>query len=72
METAQIPEIGDARTELVTEPALAARWHKSLRTLQRMRARMEAPPWLSIGRTVFYRHGDILAYEERVRQGACQ
>ena len=70
MENTPIQAIGDPRADLVSEPALAARWHKSLRTVQRMRERHETPSWLRIGRTVFYRCGDILDYEERVRTGA--
>ena len=54
---------------LVAESDLAARWNKSSRTLQRMRARREGPAWFTIGRTVFYRTGDILDYEKNARHG---
>ena len=54
---------------LVSESNLAARWNKSPRTVQRMRARREVPPWFSIGRSVYYRYGDILEFEMNARHG---
>ena len=57
------------RDALVPQAALAVRWNKSLRTVQRMRSRREGPPWFAIGRSVFYRFRDILDYETNARQG---
>jgi len=34
-----------------------------------MRARREGPPWFSIGRSVYYRYGDILEFEVNARHG---
>lgn len=56
-------------TDLISDPELALRWNKSLRTLQRMRADNVGPPWLSIGRSVFYRYGDILEFEKNALRG---
>lgn len=56
-------------TDLISDPELGLRWNKSLRTLQRMRADDAGPPWLSIGRSVFYRYGDILEFEKNARRG---
>lgn len=53
------PTYGD----ILPEAALAVRWGKSIRTMQRMRMSASGPPWFAIGRTVFYRLSDILAYE---------
>lgn len=50
--------------DILTADALAARWGKSVRTLQRMRDRNDGPPWFAIGRTVFYRLPDVLSFEE--------
>lgn len=48
---------------LATSAALSVRWNTSIRTLQRMRARGEGPPWFVIGRNIFYRTEDVLAFE---------
>lgn len=48
---------------ILPEAELAGRWGKSVRTLQRMRSYGDGPPWFAIGRTVFYRLNDILAFE---------
>ena len=60
--------IGDPRS-LAPERALAQRWHKSLRTLQRWRSEGYGPPYIRIGGTVQYRVGDVLAFEDRQRHG---
>lgn len=52
---------------LVTEPDLAARWQKSVRTLQRWRYDEQGPAHVRIGGTIFYRLGDILAFEDAAR-----
>jgi len=57
------------KADLLPERALALRWDRSLRTLQRMRIRGEVPPWLAIGRSVYYRYSDIIDYEKNTRQG---
>jgi hypothetical protein len=48
---------------ILTEALLAGRWGKSVRTLQRLRVAGEGPPWFAIGRSIFYRLNDILAFE---------
>lgn len=53
---------------LVTEQVLAARWQKSVRTLQRWRYDAQGPAYVRIGGTIFYRLGDILAFEDAARQ----
>lgn len=54
---------------LVPERALAKRWNKSLRTLQRWRSEGYGPPHIHIGGTVHYRVDDVLAFEDRQRRG---
>jgi len=54
---------------LMRERALAQRWNKSLRTLQRWRSEGYGPPYIRIGGTVHYRVGDVLAFEDRQRHG---
>ena len=49
---------------LITEHALAHRWGKSLRTLQRMRAAGTTPRWMRIGAQIHYRVDDVLRHEE--------
>jgi hypothetical protein len=49
--------------EILTASTLAARWGKSERTLQRMRAAGKSPPHFRIGKTIFYRLEDVLAFE---------
>lgn len=58
-----------APSDLYSDRDLGTRWEKSIRTLQRMRSRNEGPPWFVIGRSVFYRLGDILDFEENAREG---
>jgi predicted DNA-binding transcriptional regulator AlpA len=50
---------------LIGETALARHWGISRRTLQRLRARGEGPPWIAIGGSVRYRWVDIMAFEDR-------
>jgi hypothetical protein len=47
----------------MTEPELADRWQKSVRTLQRWRRDGYGPAYLRIGGTIHYRVQDILAFE---------
>jgi hypothetical protein len=54
---------------LAPERALAQRWNKSVRTLQRWRNEGYGPPYIRIGGTVHYRVEDILAFEDRHRHG---
>jgi len=51
------------------ERGLAARWGKSVRTLQRWRAEGYGPAYLRIGGTIHYRMADVLAFEQAVRRG---
>lgn len=71
MTSQQDPEIwNDARPfALVDERAVAARWGKSPRTLQRWRAEGYGPPFIRIGGTIHYRVADILEFEARQRRG---
>lgn len=50
------------------EPALAQRWGKSVRTLQRWRADGYGPPYITLGGTVRYSVCDVLAFETRMRR----
>lgn len=52
---------------LVPERALAQRWNKSVRTLQRWRSEGYGPPYIRIGGTVHYRVMDVFAFEDRRR-----
>ncbi len=53
---------------LIRPRRLAERWDKSPRTLQRWRAAGTGPAWLRIGGSIFYRIGDVCAYEEAMRK----
>lgn len=53
---------------LLREEEVAGRWGKSLRTLQRWRHAGIGPAYIRIGGTVFYRLGDVLAFEDAARQ----
>lgn len=55
--------------ELVPELALATRYGKSIRALQRWRAKGYGPTFMRIGGSIFYRMDDIEAFEARMRQG---
>jgi len=59
----------DAGPTLLAERELAARWRKSLRTLQRWRAEGYGPAHLRIGGSILYRLEDILAFEVQVCRG---
>lgn len=52
-----------------SEAELAERWGISRRTLQRWRRDGEGPPFLRLGRRVFYRLTDIERFEEAARAG---
>lgn len=71
MMAAHSPDIWskDEPRALAPERALAQRWNKSLRTLQRWRSEGYGPPFIRIGGTVHYRVGDVLAFEDRQRHG---
>ncbi len=60
---------GKAVQDLLTDTLLARRWGKSCRTLQRMRRAGFGPPWIAIGRSIFYRHSDVLVFEASARKG---
>ena len=68
MESSSIQR-GGGPFDIIAEPILAHRWGKSVRTLQRLRARGDGPAWFAIGRSVFYRLEDVLAFEAAARQG---
>lgn len=61
----------NARTgeALVPESALAARYGKTVRALQRWRSKGYGPTYMRIGGSIFYRMEDIEAFESRMRQG---
>ena len=54
---------------LVRQRDLAARWQKSIRTLQRWDGETYGPPSICIGGSVMYRVADVLAFEDRQRKG---
>lgn len=58
-----------AEDGLVPESALAARYGKTIRALQRWRAKGYGPTYMRIGGSIFYLHEDIEAFEARMRQG---
>ncbi|UOQ90687.1 helix-turn-helix domain-containing protein [Agromyces endophyticus] len=59
------PEL--TRGPLATTDEVAAILHKSVAALNQMRGRGEGPPYLKIGRRVYYRLGDVDAYLESLR-----
>lgn len=54
---------------LLTERDLAARWVKSVRTLQRWRKEGYGPAYLRIGGSILYLMEDIEAFEASMRNG---
>jgi hypothetical protein len=54
---------------LVPELALATRYGKSIRSMQRWRAKGYGPAFMRIGGSIFYRMEDIEAFEARMRRG---
>jgi len=53
---------------LISERALAARYRKTVRTLQRWRTEGCGPAYLRIGGSIFYRTEDIEAFEVSMRK----
>jgi hypothetical protein len=53
---------------LFSEPELATRYGKTIRTLQRWRAEGYGPTYLRIGGSIFYRLEDIEVFEISMRQ----
>ena len=54
----------------LTETELAQRWDVTTRTLQSWRKTQKGPPFIRIGeRSIFYREGDVLAYEDASLKG---
>jgi len=49
--------------QLIPEAVLAKRWNVSLRTMQRRREAREAPPFVRLGRGIFYRASDVVVFE---------
>ena len=64
-----VPSASHDPLALLRERELAARWHKSLRTLQRWRNASYGPAYLQIGGSVHYRLADVLAFEAMQRRG---
>lgn len=54
---------------ILSERTLAARYEKTVRTLQRWRADGYGPAYLRIGGSIFYRLEDVESFEARMRQG---
>lgn len=54
---------------VIRERDLAHRWHKSVRSLQRLRRDRAGPRWLRIGATIYYRTEDVLAFEAALAEG---
>ena len=53
----------------IPERVLAARWNRSVRTLQRWRAQGYGPAFMLIGASIYYRLEDVLSFEARMRRG---
>ena len=51
-------------SELMQPDALAARWGKTTHALAQMRYRGNGPRFVKIGKSIFYRVGDVLEFEE--------
>lgn len=49
--------------ELLTQDDMAARYHKRPETIRDWRKDRLGPPWLKVGKDVFYRLADVLAWE---------
>lgn len=47
----------------LTSNELAARWRVTVRTLERWRAELYGPAWITIGGSIRYRMTDVLAWE---------
>ncbi len=56
-------------TTILSEPALAIRYGKTVRTLQRWRAEGYGPAYLRIGGSIFYRVEDVETFEASMRKG---
>ena len=54
---------------ILSERSLAARYDRTVRTLQRWRARGYGPACMRIGGSIFYRLEDVGAFEARMRKG---
>lgn len=51
-------------SDLLKPEQLGERWGKSRQALAGMRFRGDGPKYLKIGKSVFYRIEDVIAYEE--------
>lgn len=51
-------------SDLLNPDQLGERWDKSRQSLASMRFRGNGPKFLKIGKSVFYRLEDVIAYEE--------
>jgi len=56
--------------DLLTEQELAASLEVTVRTLRRWRALRDGPPWLRIGRQVYYRREAVLGWLRRRERAA--
>lgn len=54
---------------VISERELAARWGKSVRSLQRWRAEGCGPQYMRIGGSILYRIEDIVTFEGRMCRG---
>ncbi|MFC3086256.1 helix-turn-helix transcriptional regulator [Tabrizicola soli] len=63
-----IQALQPTQSVLMTERDLAARWARSVRTLQRWRKEGYGPAWLQIGGGVLYHFEDVVAFEARMRR----
>lgn len=59
----------DEDRQLIPELALATRYGKSIRAMQRWRAKGYGPAFMRIGGSIFYLLEDIKAFEARMRRG---
>lgn len=51
-------------SDLLTPDQLGERWEKSRQALAQMRYRGTGPRFVKIGKSIFYRVGDVLEFEE--------
>lgn len=66
----ELARIDHDRQSLFTPEELSQRWGKSLSTLANMRSAGTGPQYIKLGKTIRYRRGDVVAYEQQhVRKG---
>ncbi|MBF4162596.1 DNA-binding protein [Nocardioides acrostichi] len=51
-------------TDLMPAKALADRWDTTVKVLANRRSAGQGPPYVKVHSRIFYRFGDVLAYEQ--------